>query len=88
MEKKIVYFCILMSVAFEWYLLDEPFAGVDKKNRDLMKRIINDRCKDGKGILLITHENDGIDGLENSVTFELSDIPVVWKYKKAKEGLR
>ncbi len=62
-EKKIVYFLIIMSFNKEWYLLDEPFSGVDLERKNLMLDIINEKIKEEKGILLVTHEEGILDKL-------------------------
>lgn len=57
-EKKFLYALILMSLEREWYILDEPFAFVDKKRKKFLNKIINIRVSQGKGIILTTHEED------------------------------
>lgn len=82
-EKKLVYFYIIMSLEREWYLLDEPFAGVDKSRKEIMKKVINSRLKEDKGIILVTHENDNADDFINYKVCMIENIPISWKYKLA-----
>ncbi|MFR2551484.1 MAG: hypothetical protein ACLS8D_06370 [Clostridioides difficile] len=46
-----------MSLEREWYILDEPFAFVDKK-RKMLYKIIDIKISEDKGIILTTHEED------------------------------
>ncbi|MGX7377804.1 ATP-binding cassette domain-containing protein [Carnobacterium maltaromaticum] len=57
-EKKFLYALILLSLEREWYILDEPFAFLDKKRKKLLNKIIKIRVSEGKGIILTTHEED------------------------------
>ncbi|HIU74762.1 MAG TPA: ATP-binding cassette domain-containing protein [Candidatus Pelethocola excrementipullorum] len=80
-EKKLVYFYIIMSLEREWYLLDEPFAGVDKNRKEIMKKVINVKLKEDKGIILVTHEDDNADCFINYKVCKIQNIPISWKYK-------
>lgn len=70
-EKKFLYALILMSLEREWYILDEPFAFVDKKRKKLLNKIINIRVSQGKGIILTTHEEDETIQQSISEVFEI-----------------
>lgn len=64
-EKKFLYTIILLSLDREWYILDEPFAYVDKKRKKFLNRLIEIKLSEDKGIILTTHEED--EWLLNSV---------------------
>lgn len=81
-EKKLIYFLMLLSMDFEWYLLDEPFAGIDKDNRKYMKGIIDRRITEGRGFIIVSHQEEYLDDLKEYVPYNIKDIPIEWKYKK------
>nr|WP_244877118.1 ABC transporter ATP-binding protein [Brochothrix thermosphacta] len=55
-EKRFLYVIILLSLDKDWYILDEPFASIDKKRKLLLYKLINVKLAEGKGIILTTHE--------------------------------
>lgn len=59
-----------MSLEREWYILDEPFAFVDKKEKMLYK-IIDIKISEDKGIILTTHEEDEVVLQSVSKVFEI-----------------
>lgn len=59
-EMKFLYAFILMSLEREWYILDEPFAFIDKKRKKMLYKIIDIKISEGKGIILTTHEEDQV----------------------------
>lgn len=71
-EKKLIYFLLIMSLEKEWYLLDEPFAGVDSDGQELMCEIINDRKAAQKGIIIVLHEEEVIRKLEGYDVVDLN----------------
>ena len=66
-ERKFLYTAILMSIDREWYILDEPFAYVDKSKKKVIWAIINQKIKDGKGIILTSHEDETIEKYANEI---------------------
>lgn len=55
-EKKLLYFLLIMSLDKTWYLLDEPFAGVDQNGLNIMCEIINKRTSEHRGLIIVLHE--------------------------------
>lgn len=47
------------------YVLDEPFAGVDREARIRMRTLLGELCKSGAGIVVAAHDQDleDLDGL-------------------------
>lgn len=56
-ERKLLYFSAITMLKREWYILDEPFAAIDKNGKDILIDIITNLVKLGKGILLVSHED-------------------------------
>lgn len=73
-EKKLLYFLLIMSLEKEWYLLDEPFAGVDQDGQELMCEVINYRILNHKGIIIVLHEEDVIRKLREYNVINLNDM--------------
>lgn len=61
-ERKFLYAFVLLSFDREWYILDEPFAFVDKEKKQLLRRIIEKKLNEGKGIILTSHEEVEVEG--------------------------
>jgi len=57
-EKRLVYFFTILSLDFGWYLLDEPFAGTDKKNKTKMVNIIKRKIEAGKRFVIVSHDDN------------------------------
>lgn len=55
-EKKFWYALIILSLDRQWYLLDEPFAAVDKDRKNILSQIIAEKANKQKGVILSTHE--------------------------------
>ena len=55
----------------EWYILDEPFAFIDKKRKKMLYKIIDIKISEGKGIILTTHEEDEVVLQSVSRVFEI-----------------
>lgn len=64
-ERKFVYFLSIMSLIKDWYLLDEPFAGIDEVNGRIMVDIINQKLKENKGLIMVSHETPLLELIEN-----------------------
>ena len=64
-ERKLIYILILMSIDREWYILDEPFAFLDTMKKNIIWEVIDEKIGEGKGIILVSHEDDQ-DRLKNA----------------------
>ena len=80
-EKRLVYFFTILSLDFAWYLLDEPFAGTDKKNKTKMVNIIKRKIDAGKRFVIVSHDDNISDMFCGCKVHHLSSIPLQWKYK-------
>jgi manganese transport system ATP-binding protein len=49
-------------------LMDEPFAGVDKRSEELLTTLLRDLAREGRTVLISTHDLIGIPGLCDRVT--------------------
>lgn len=47
-EKKFIYIIILLSIEREWYILDEPFAFLDKDKKDIIWKMIHEKISQKK----------------------------------------
>ncbi len=68
-ERAKVFFNIIAFIDREWYILDEPFAGVDEEGVCFMKNVISELNKKGKGIIITSHEKSGLDELPLRKTY-------------------
>ncbi|MCH3913718.1 MAG: ATP-binding cassette domain-containing protein [Acidaminococcaceae bacterium] len=80
-EKRLVYFFTILSLDFGWYLLDEPFAGTDKKNKTKMVNIIKRKIEAGKRFVIVSHDDNIANMFCVCKVHDLSSIPLQWKYK-------
>ncbi len=60
---QIIQFIVTIIHNPELIILDEPFAGLDPVNTELLKRMIADLRKRGKAIILSTHRMDEVEEL-------------------------
>lgn len=58
-ERRYLYNLIVLSIDREWYILDEPLAGMDKDNKKTILEIIYWHISNNKGIIMTTHEEIG-----------------------------
>lgn len=68
-----MFFNIITFIDREWYILDEPFAGVDEEGVCFMKNVISELNKKGKGIIITSHEKSGLDELPLRKTYLMSE---------------
>lgn len=66
-QKKKVAYAAVMALNPEVLVLDEPFAGLDKKNQEMLSEMLFDLKKAGKTIILATHEFDMPKGLTDRI---------------------
>ena len=60
-EKQRLALCTILMGGARFLILDEPTVGLDKQNRENLYTIINDLLAEGKGLAVITHENELIE---------------------------
>lgn len=80
-ERMMLFFLAFTYLNSDWYILDEPFAGVDTQNKKCMLKIINSLSKNGKGIIITSHEDGFLNNLEQKdiVIYSLSNGKLVDK---------
>jgi len=66
MQQKIQFIAALLHDP-EFIIMDEPFAGLDPVNSDLLKNVLLDLKKQGKTILFSTHRMDQVEKLCESI---------------------
>ncbi|MGN0289820.1 MAG: ATP-binding cassette domain-containing protein [Lachnospiraceae bacterium] len=62
-ERAKIFFHIISFIDREWYVLDEPFSGVDEDGIFFMKKRICQLEKNGKGVIITSHEKSVLDEL-------------------------
>lgn len=72
-ERAKVFFNIISFIDREWYVLDEPFSGIDEDGVSFMKEVILKLNGQNKGIIITSHEKSGIEGLPIKKTYLISD---------------
>jgi ABC-2 type transport system ATP-binding protein len=66
MQQKIQFIAALLHDP-EFIIMDEPFAGLDPVNADLLKNVMLEMKKQGKTILFSTHRMDQVEKLCESI---------------------
>ena len=66
MQQKIQFIAALLHDP-EFIIMDEPFAGLDPVNSDLLKNVLLELKKQGKTILFSTHRMDQVEKLCESI---------------------
>jgi len=62
-QRQLVQICLTLIHDPRLLILDEPFAGLDPTNRELVKQIILEQRKKGKTIILSTHMMNEVEQL-------------------------
>jgi len=66
-QKKRVAFAAVMALNPEVLILDEPFAGLDRKTISWMKTFFGELKQNGKTLLIATHDENLPEGLSDQV---------------------
>jgi ABC-2 type transport system ATP-binding protein len=66
MQQKIQFIAALLHDP-DFIIMDEPFAGLDPVNADLLKNVLLDMKKQGKTILFSTHRMDQVEKLCDAI---------------------
>ncbi len=67
-EKRRVALAAILSYSPDWILLDEPFAGLDRKGINMMMDVIRNLKEQGKGVIIASHRIEEITTICDSVT--------------------
>jgi ABC-2 type transport system ATP-binding protein len=88
MQQKIQFIAALLHDP-DFIIMDEPFAGLDPVNSDLLKNVLLDMKKQGRTILFSTHRMDQVEKLCDAICLINKGKPVLagnLKQVKAKFG--
>nr|BAL59145.1 antibiotic transport system ATP-binding protein [Candidatus Acetothermum autotrophicum] len=69
------------------YILDEPFAGLDESSRKQTEELVHTRKRQGKAVLLVSHEPGRLDFVDRTVHMEAGRIVPVVLEKEVPEML-
>jgi ABC-2 type transport system ATP-binding protein len=76
MQQKIQFIAALLHSP-DFIIMDEPFAGLDPVNADLLKNVLLEMKKQGKTILFSTHRMDQVEKLCDSICLINKGKPVL-----------
>ncbi len=57
-EEKLLFFSIISSMEKKWYIFDEPFASVDKTNREIIIEIMKGLIEKERNIIITSHMDE------------------------------
>ncbi len=60
-EKQRLAICTILMGGAQFLVLDAPTVGLDRQNREVLYEILADLVREGRGIAVITHENELIE---------------------------
>ncbi len=63
-ERRCFFFIVICFLEREWYLFDEPFAGVDEEGKKVMTNMMKALLRRGRNILLTSHEKEPLHDFE------------------------
>ena len=63
-ERRCFFFIVICFLEREWYLFDEPFAGVDEEGKKVMTNMMKALLRQGRNILLTSHEKEPLHDFE------------------------
>jgi cobalt/nickel transport system ATP-binding protein len=66
-QKKRVALAAVMALNPDVLVLDEPFAGLDKKAREFFAGFLAELKANGKTLIIATHEEALVDGLADQI---------------------
>lgn len=76
-ERKRLFFSAISCIDREWYIYDEPFAGVDEKGKEFMVKVLTHFQENDKGIIITSHETDPFNVLEDMNVVKIEDGAIV-----------
>lgn len=72
-ERAKLFFSTFACIDRDWYIFDEPFSGVDSSGKEFMIDVIKNLEKNGKGIIITSHETDPLRNLEKINLLEIKN---------------
>ena len=78
-ERRCFFFIVICFLEREWYLFDEPFAGVDEAGKKVMTNMMKALLRQGRNILLTSHEKEPLRDFEALNVIELTEGTLILK---------
>ena len=78
-ERRCFFFIVICFLEREWYLFDEPFAGVDEAGKKVMTNMMKALLRQGRNILLTSHEKEPLHDFEALNVIELTEGTLILK---------
>lgn len=78
-ERRCFFFIVICFLEREWYLFDEPFAGVDEEGKKVMTNMMKALLRQGRNILLTSHEKEPLHDFEALNVIELTEGTLILK---------
>ena len=78
-ERRCFFFIVICFLEREWYLFDEPFAGVDEAGKKVMINMMKALLRQGRNILLTSHEKEPLRDFEALNVIELTEGTLILK---------
>ncbi|PYY29740.1 ATP-binding cassette domain-containing protein [Paenibacillus illinoisensis] len=72
-ERKRLFFSTVFCLDRDWYILDEPFAGVDKSGKDYMIKVMNNFLHMKRNLIITSHETEPLTQIDHVHKFSMSD---------------
>lgn len=72
-EKQRLAICTILMGGAQFLILDEPTVGLDRQNREILYAILDDLVLEGRGIAVITHENELINRFSRAPRITVED---------------
>jgi energy-coupling factor transport system ATP-binding protein len=72
-EKQRLAICTILMGGAKFLILDEPTVGLDRKNREILYGILDDLLAEGRGLAVITHENELIERFSRARLIKLEN---------------
>ncbi len=66
-QKKLVALASVLALNPEVLIMDEPFSGLDRTRKEMLRRLMADLKERGKTLIIATHEEDKIKELADKV---------------------
>ena len=55
-QQRVALARLMMKKMFLLFLADEPTGSLDKKNRDIVMRLLHELNEEGKTVIIVTHD--------------------------------
>ena len=72
-EKQRLAICTILMGGAQFLILDEPTVGLDRQNREILYDLLDDLVLEGRGVAVITHENELIERFSRAPRIKVED---------------